>query len=266
MHPETSVAKLFLLAILGLGVMIGYGRLTASSPAPAGPGATQPRRAPAPARASVTAARAPGASALTRGPETRAPLIAQLARIEARRRLALAGTAVYLDSILVSPDSTIRRWGDDAVLRIWIGRPLDAAPVAEVVREAIVAWQELRLGPSLLVTSDSAKANVLVGWVSDSAPERTGLAQVESSGNGEIQFVKISLARTGARGRILGLEETRSVALHELGHALGLPHSGRAGDIMYPTVSVSQLSDRDRASAQLLYAISPGALREPPAP
>ncbi len=260
------MAKLYLFAILGLLAIIGYGRLAVDSPPPAETrvvnGSSPARRAAAP----TVAVAAVGASAPAGRVEARAPLIAQLARIEARRRLALAGTAVYLDSMLVGPDSTIRRWGDDAVLQIWIGSSPDGAPVAEVVGDAIGAWQQLRLGPRLVVTTDSAAANVIVGWVSDSAPVRTGLAQVESSGDGEIKFVKISLARTGAKGRILGLEETRSVALHELGHALGLPHSGRASDIMYPTVSVSELSDRDRSSAQLLYLIPPGALSEPRSP
>ena len=260
------MAKLFLLAILGLGLIIGYGRLTdgPASPAVSGPviGAEQSRPAPAP----VALARSAGASGPRPDPGPRAPLIAQLARIEVRRRLALAGAAVYLDSLFIGPDSVIRRWGDDAVLQIWIGQPPDGAPVARVVVEAIASWEGLRLGPSLRVTNDSALANVLIGWVSDSASERTGLAQVESSQDGEIRLVKVSLARTGVKGRAIGVDETRSVALHELGHALGLPHSGREGDIMYPTVSVSRLSDRDRSSAQLLYSIPPGALREPPSP
>lgn len=203
-----AVARIFLGLTVGLGVLLIYGRW-AKRPIPTVTisGAEPKPAAPVPARPPVTALAAGGSVNESR-PEHRTPLIAQLARIEVRRRLALAGPTVYLDSLLVGPDSVIRRWGEGTVLRVLIGRPPNADPVVEAVGEALRMWEDLRLGP----------------------------------------------------------EETRSVALPEFGHALGLPHSGRPSDIMFPTVSVLRLSDRDRSSAQLLYAILPGALREPRPP
>ena len=262
LQPDSKVARLFLLAIVGLVLSLVFGRLIDRRPPPTqSVGAVQPVVAPARAGpAGRIGSSAPGSVPVA---EARTPLIAQLARLEARRRLRLAGSAVYLDSLLSGPDSVVRRWGEGAVLRVLIGRPPEANPVVEAVGQAIRVWQGLRLGPTFEETQDSAEANVLVGWVSDSGTERTGLANVQASGDGEIKLVRISLARMDGKGRVLGLEETRSVALHEFGHALGLPHSGHPSDIMYPTVSVSRLSDRDRSSAQLLYLIPPGALREP---
>ena len=40
------------------------------------------------------------------------PLIDQMARVESRRRLGFFGHQTYLDSMLVSTDSTLRRWPD----------------------------------------------------------------------------------------------------------------------------------------------------------
>ncbi len=252
---------------LGLGVLLIYGRM-AERPGPTVVvSGAEPNAAPRPAAVQPPAvAGAVGGVANESRSEGRTPLIAQLARIEARRRLTLAGAAVYLDSLLAGPDSVVRRWGEGAVLRVWIGRPPNADPVVEAVGQAFRQWESLRLGPTFIETQDSAEANILVGWVTSSGSERTGQADVSSNRDGEIEMVRISLARTDATGRVLGLEETRSVALHEFGHALGLPHSGRASDIMFPTVSVLRLSDRDRSSAELLYAIPPGALREPMPP
>jgi hypothetical protein len=250
---------------VGLGVLLIYGRW-AERPTPIGSLAVVEAKAlalPVPVRPPAAANPATANPGTESRPENRTPLIAQLARIEARRRLALAGSSVYLDSLLVGPDSMIRRWGEGTVLRVLIGKPPTADPVVPGVGQALRMWESLRLGPTFVETQDSAEANIFVGWVTSSGSERTGEAEVQSNAVGEIELVRISLARTDQKGLVLGLEETRSVALHEFGHALGLPHSGRPSDVMFPTVSVLRLSERDRSSAQLLYGIPPGALREP---
>jgi predicted Zn-dependent protease len=55
----------------------------------------------------------------------------------------------------------------------------------------------------------------------------------------------------------------RRIALHEVGHLIGLGHSEDAGDMMFPTSEQSRLSPRDRSTARLLYAIEPWVLLEP---
>ncbi|MSR02559.1 MAG: hypothetical protein EXR94_07445 [Gemmatimonadetes bacterium] len=103
------MARIFLWLTVGLGVLLIYGRwaerpiptvtISVAEPKPA---------APVPALPPVTALAAGGSVNESR-PEHRTPLIAQLARIEVRRRLALAGPTVYLDSLLVGPDSAMGR-------------------------------------------------------------------------------------------------------------------------------------------------------------
>jgi predicted Zn-dependent protease len=52
-----------------------------------------------------------------------------------------------------------------------------------------------------------------------------------------------------------------ALALHEIGHALGLGHSSSRADAMYPIAMSSELSERDRRTAQLLYDLPPGSIR-----
>jgi predicted Zn-dependent protease len=50
------------------------------------------------------------------------------------------------------------------------------------------------------------------------------------------------------------------VALHEIGHLIGLPHSGDESDMMFPTSEQTRISQRDRDTARLLYALEPWTL------
>ncbi len=56
------------------------------------------------------------------------------------------------------------------------------------------------------------------------------------------------------------------MALHEVGHALGLPHSDRPEDLMYPTTRRPELTPRDIATIQLLYHLPTRSIKWPDAP
>ena len=50
----------------------------------------------------------------------------------------------------------------------------------------------------------------------------------------------------------------RAIALHEVGHLLGLDHAESSDDIMSARVRVRELSETDRATVRLLYAVPAG--------
>jgi predicted Zn-dependent protease len=72
---------------------------------------------------------------------------------------------------------------------------------------------------------------------------------------------EITLATHISNGAPLDDRGMRAIALHEVGHALGLSHSTDAHDIMAPLVRVDDLSEPDRSTIKLLYSLPAGRVR-----
>ncbi len=265
------VTRILLVLVLGLASLLAASRLTQATE-------TERPSAPKPmARAAATPVVArpvtpPGPGSEVAAP-IRTPLLSQLARLEARRRLEFSGRYTYLDSMLVATDSTIRRWPVPGVpLRVAVTLPVSgpSGRLDQIVWNALAAWERPDLGIRFSRATDSLDADIVVGWVDrfESATgvdgaHQTGLTSLLGDGKGELQLARVQLALGDGAERRLTDREIEVVALHEIGHALGLPHSGDRADIMFPTVVATQLSSRDRASLTLLYSLPPGPLREP---
>jgi predicted Zn-dependent protease len=71
----------------------------------------------------------------------------------------------------------------------------------------------------------------------------------------------ITLATHISDGQALDTRGMRAIALHEVGHALGLSHSVDGHDIMAPLVRVDGLSIPDRNTIKLLYSFPAGHVR-----
>ena len=185
-----------------------------------------------------------------------------ITRLSARIQLTSDTRRQYLDSLLLITDSVVRRWPVTDT-PIWLaiipgGSPDFTAEMAGEVGTAIDAWSPLALGLRLLETRDTAQATLVVDWV-PSLAERSGVTNVTWDRAGRILRAHVTLAtRDPVSGEVLSEHARRAIALHEMGHALGLPHSADEHDAMHPVTSAERPTDRDLTSIRLLYALPTG--------
>jgi len=71
--------------------------------------------------------------------------------------------------------------------------------------------------------------------------------------------IQIALAHPG--GGTVSPPQIRAIALHEVGHLLGLDHAAGRDHIMSARIRVRELTEADRATVRLLYSIPAGSLR-----
>jgi len=188
--------------------------------------------------------------------------------IDVRTRLELSGAGTYIGEVLAAHDSALARWPDRAgqPLRIWIqpiARLRDWTPTAiPLVRDAFIEWGEAGVPLNFSFVLDSASADVRVTWIDRFSEAISGKTLWSHDDRWAILEANIVLAVHHRTGEVLDTAATRAIALHEVGHLIGLDHTTDTTSIMTPRVRVKTLSSADRATAQLLYMLPPGPIRE----
>ena len=261
----SNVMQRFLLPILTLlvlGLILGD-RLGRRSRPAIGSVAEAAR----PVAKSGLPARSPPGLSLTTPAESGTPTIERLARLATRRALNGEGQATYLDSLLSSTDSVLRRWPTP------MGRPIRIALVerepatyasgmGEQVRDAFRRWESLGLDLSFQYVADTVQADVVVRWIARFPVDRTGQTDLTWDQFGRVQRALITLGIADGQGSRLPDQALLSVSMHEVGHALGLPHSADQADVMFPEPRITDLSVRDRRTAVMLYQLPSGSVRD----
>ena len=220
-----------------------------------------PAAAPAPAS---RAAQAPPIDAS--GPS----YIVLLARAEIRRRIRASAGLTYLNEIVAAtPDSVLHRWDGrvDRPVRVYLptGVVANFQPgFLDAVRNAFGRWEEVGVPVRFNLDADSAAAEVRFQWRVQFEGERTGQTDLEWDDDGHVIRGVVTLATFDPKGQPLGPDEMRVLAMHEIGHLIGLDHCPDSSDLMFAQTRVSDLSPRDIATALLLYDLAPGPLRAGP--
>jgi hypothetical protein len=188
-------------------------------------------------------------------------------REEARRTLRMGESGTYIGEILRARDSALARWPDrkGRPLLIWI------QPTSRVddwshrfvleVHNAFVAWDTIRIPVRFQIVADSAMAHVHVTFVDRFDEPISGRTKWARDEKYWITDASIILAVHHRTGDVLADDAMYAMALHEIGHLLGLDHTLDVSSVMASKVRVRSLSTADRETARLLYRLPAGPIR-----
>jgi predicted Zn-dependent protease len=184
-----------------------------------------------------------------------------------RRKLRSSESGTYISEILNARDSALARWRErHHPLRVWI-QPASSledwhARYVYEVHNAFVAWDTLHLPVRFEIIADSLKADVHVTWVDRFAEPISGRTRWARDENYWITDANIMLAVHHRTGEVLEDDAMHAMALHEVGHLLGLDHTKDPSCVMAPKVRVRSLSEVDIRTARLLYSLPAGPISD----
>jgi hypothetical protein len=186
------------------------------------------------------------------------------AKARAKVRDQEAGT--YIREILLARDSSLARWrGRSEPVTVWVQSRPDLADwnddYVDAVSDAFMAWDAVELPVRFRMVRDSSLAEVHVTWLDRFNEPISGRTRWSRDDDWWIVNASILLAIHHQQGDQLDRAAMKAMALHEVGHLLGLDHTANIGSIMAPRVRIRELADVDVATVRVLYSVPAGTLR-----
>ena len=179
-----------------------------------------------------------------------------------------ATSSLVSDRTCLAPNAV--RWevarGQTRTLGVWLGSDVAAhdrrrTTMRSQLRAALDEWNALGLPLRLAFSPSRAGSEIRVEVIDrfpldPTAPGSSvhgGLTHLQHTETGAIGLAELFLAETTPRGIPFSGEDWRAILLHELGHALGLPHTARGYALMAASPIVSSVTPIDAALARALY-------------
>lgn len=184
-----------------------------------------------------------------------------------RRRLAEGANGTYIHDLIAARDSVVIRWPDRLTrpLRVWIAEDTRIPSWNEgfvlAVRDAFETWTYTGIPVHFTYVVDSASADIHVRFVERFANGISGKTVWSRDIAWWLVSSDIQLGTAHPGGGAVTPPQMRAIALHEVGHLLGLDHASAPDHIMSARIRVRELTEADRATVRLLYSQPAGSLR-----
>lgn len=159
----------------------------------------------------------------------------------------------------------LRRWKDfSGTIVVHVPRPDfedggDASRLQQAAAAGLRAWN----GQPFEIMTDlrgDRSPHFAVRWARGLSGNQIGIARTRWSAPTGLVVVSIELTTRNPfdPNRVIDPQQVRLTAAHEMGHALGLPHSDAERDVMYPTNTATSLSAQDYRTMESLYRLPDG--------
>ena len=177
--------------------------------------------------------------------------------------------SAYLCRGLEWKDGTARafRWNEATrVIRIRVPLPAGDRGAAREMQQAAMrgvrAWDGHPFAILVESRDRGTPADFTVDWMKNPPENQLGLTSTRWTQEGgratlEVTSFRLALASPSSQGPLMA-RQIELTAAHEMGHALGLPHSDDPRDVMYPTNTAVTLSARDYKAMEALYRLPNG--------
>ncbi len=186
---------------------------------------------------------------------------------ELRARLSEGAAGTYIDDLLNARDSALTRWPDrlSRPLRVWISDSQSLqgwnADFMPAVRDAFDTWVQAGVPVHFTFVIDSSSADVHVGFIERFGNGISGKTVWSRDAAWWLVSSDITLGLAHPTGGVVSAPQMRAIALHEVGHLLGLDHSHDLDNIMSARIRVRDITETDRATMRLLYSVPAGSLK-----